>query len=102
MSGILHESDVAYLTESKLPGDVVARPTPTMMKAISEATLLDDVLQEDPTTNDLQAYIASLTGKEAALLVSSGTLGNQLCTRIHLTQPPHSVLLDAHSHMMAW
>ena len=73
-----------------------------MLEAISNTTLLDDVFREDPTTNSLETYIAELTGHEASLLVLSGTMGNQLSIRTHLTQPPHSVLADARSHILGW
>lgn len=73
-----------------------------MLAAIQNTTLLDDVFHEDPTTNSLEAYIADMTGHEAALLVLSGTMGNQLAIRTHLTQPPHSVLADARSHIIGW
>jgi threonine aldolase len=43
-----------------------------------------------------------LTGKEAGLWTLSGTMGNQICLRTHLTQPPHSVLLDYRAHVHNW
>lgn len=70
-----------------------------MLAAIQNCTLLDDVWQEDSTTNDLESHCASLTGKEAAVFVLSGTMGNQLGLRSLLTQPPHSVLCDYRSHI---
>lgn len=70
-----------------------------MLEAIQNCTLLDDVLQEDPTTNELEEYCARITGKEAALFVLSGTMGNQLALRALLTQPPYSVLCDDRSHI---
>lgn len=70
-----------------------------MLAAIANTTLLDDVYQEDPTTMDLEAHVAALCGKEAGLLVPSGTMGNQLALRSLLTQPPHSVLCDYRSHI---
>ena len=73
-----------------------------MLHAIKHTSLLDDVFQEDTATNDLQRYVAELTGHEAALLVTSGTMGNQLSIRTHLTQPPHSILADARAHIMQW
>ena len=73
-----------------------------MLTAIQNTTLLDDVFREDPTTNALEEYIASLTGFPAALLVLSGTMGNQLSLRAHLTQPPHSVLCDYRAHILEW
>lgn len=83
-------------------GDVVTTPTPAMLDAITHTTLLDDVFRSDPTTNDLESYIAQLTDHPAALLVLSGTMGNQVSLRTHLTQPPHSVLTDHRSHILEW
>ena len=73
-----------------------------MLQATIQTTLLDDVFREDPTTNSLETYIATLTGHEDALLVTSGTMGNQISLRALLTQPPHSVLLDRGSHVFGW
>lgn len=74
-------------------------PTPAMLDAILKCTLLDDVFQEDTTTIDLEAYCASITGKEAGLFVLSGTMGNQLALRSLLPQPPYSVLCDHRAHI---
>ena len=59
----------------------------------------DDVYREDATTASLESFIASLTGKPAALFVLSGTMANQLSIRSHLTQPPHSILCDHRAHI---
>lgn len=77
-------------------------PTPDMLFAIQNTTLLDDVFEEDQTTIDLEAHVASLTGKEAALFVLSGTMGNQLALRSLLTRPPHGVLTDHRSHIVKY
>ncbi|KAL9597842.1 MAG: hypothetical protein Q9219_004863 [cf. Caloplaca sp. 3 TL-2023] len=82
--------------------DVVTTPTPSMLRAISNCTLLDDVFAEDPTTQSLESFVASLAGHDAALLVLSGTMGNQLSIRTHMTQPPHSILADHRSHIYEW
>ncbi|KAL9137440.1 MAG: hypothetical protein Q9175_001364, partial [Cornicularia normoerica] len=79
--------------------DTVTCPTASMLLATQNCTLQDDVFQEDPTTNSLEAYIADMTGKEAGLFVISGTMGNQLSIRTALGGPPHSVLADARSHV---
>ncbi|EJT78901.1 threonine aldolase [Gaeumannomyces tritici R3-111a-1] len=79
--------------------DTMTTPTPAMLEAIQNCTLLDDVLREDPTTNELEEYCARITGKEAGLFVLSGTMGNQLAMRALLTQPPYSVLCDDRSHI---
>ncbi|CAO1636372.1 unnamed protein product [Parajaminaea phylloscopi] len=79
--------------------DTVTIPTDSMFAAMSRASRGDDVNTEDETTNSLQASMAALTGKEASLLVMSGTAGNQLALRTHLTAPPYSVLLDHRAHI---
>lgn len=73
-----------------------------MLQSVTATTLLDDVFQSDPTTNSLEAFIADLTGKPAALLVLSGTMGNQVAIRSHLQGPPHSVVTDHRSHILVW
>lgn len=50
----------------------------------------------------LQDRMAQLTGKEAALFVPSGTMGNQICLRTLLHQPPHTILLDHRAHVQCW
>ncbi|KAK4560870.1 hypothetical protein LTR86_005450 [Recurvomyces mirabilis] len=82
--------------------DVVTTPTARMLAAITSTSLLDDVFQDDPTTNNLESFIADLTGKEASLLVLSGTMGNQVSIRTHLAAPPHSVITDHRSHILEW
>jgi threonine aldolase len=64
-----------------------------------QASLGDDVYEVEPSTKALEEHIARLTGKEAALFVSSGTLSNQLAVRTHLKQPPYSILVDHRSHL---
>lgn len=71
-----------------------------MLKAIAQTTLMDDVYQEDSTTNDFEKFMANLTGKEDSLLVMSGTMGNQIALRSLLTQPPHAVLCHYQSHIL--
>jgi threonine aldolase len=52
-------------------GDTMTKPTLSMLQAIAQSTLLDDVFGEDPTTNSLQEYVAERTKHEAGLLVMS-------------------------------
>ena len=59
-----------------LRSDTVTLPTAEMRRAIAEAPLGDDVYGEDPTINRLEALAAERVGKEAAMLVTSGTMGN--------------------------
>ncbi|KAF3358263.1 hypothetical protein VdG1_03040 [Verticillium dahliae VDG1] len=85
-----------------LRSDTMTTPTPAMLEAIRVGSLFDDVFEEDTTTIDLEAHVAALAGKEAGLLVLSGTMGNQLALRSLLTQPPHSVLSDHRSHIIQY
>ena len=57
---------------------------------------------EDPTTLSLERFIASLTGKEDAVLVLSGTMGNQVALRTHLTAPPQAILCDRRAHIIQY
>ena len=82
--------------------DVTTTPTASMLDAIAQCTLLDDVFMEDPTTLDLERFVADLTGKEDAVLVLSGTMGNQVALRTHLTAPPQAVLCDRRSHIIQY
>ncbi|KAI9930442.1 hypothetical protein ASPWEDRAFT_39325 [Aspergillus wentii DTO 134E9] len=84
--------------------DVVTVPTESMMQAIIDASVGDDIYDEggDASVNALQDKMTELSGKEAALWTLSGTQGNQICLRTHLTQPPHSVLVDHRAHVQCW
>jgi len=77
-------------------------PTASMLAAIQACSLLDDVFQEDITTQDLEAHCATLCGKQDGLFVLSGTMGNQLALRSLLTQPPHGVVCDRRSHIVKY
>lgn len=77
-------------------------PTANMLAAIQNCSLLDDVFREDTTTTELERHCAQLAGKEAGLLVLSGTMGNQVALRTLLTQPPHAVLCDRESHIFKY
>lgn len=63
--------------------DTVTWPTPEMRKAMATAEVGDDVYSEDPTVNRLEAMAAAHTGKEAALFVTSGTMGNLAAIMVH-------------------
>lgn len=81
--------------------DTFTTPTPAMLQAMANATFGDDVYQEDDNTTEFQSEVARLTGMEDALFMLSGTMGNQIGVRIHLNQPPHSVLCDYRAHVYA-
>lgn len=80
--------------------DTITTPTLSMLQAIAQTTLMDDVYQEDTTTNEFEKFMADLTGKEASLLVMSGTMGNQIALRSLLTQPPHAILCHVRAHIL--
>ncbi len=69
-----------------------------MREAMARAEVGDDVYGEDPTVNRLEAEIAAITGKEAAIFVPSGTMGNQIALQCH-TQRGEEVLLGEHAHL---
>lgn len=80
-----------------LRSDTVTRPSQAMRSAIAAAPVGDDQYGEDPTVNRLQERIAALLGKEAALFVPSGTMGNQIALRV-LTRPGDDVIVSRESH----
>src|SRR5438093_10212057 len=81
-----------------LRSDTVTLPTPAMRRAMAEAELGDDVYGEDPTVNRLQEMAAERLGKEAALLVTSGTQGNLLGVLAH-TQRGDEIVVGDQSHI---
>jgi len=80
-----------------LRSDTVTRPTPAMREAMARAEVGDDVFGEDPTVGALEEEVAELTGKEAALFVSSGTMGNQLAIACQ-TRPGYEVIVGEWAH----
>lgn len=83
-----------------LRSDTVTRPTPAMREAMARADVGDDVYGEDPTVNLLEARVAALLGKEAALFVPSGTMGNQIALQVH-TRRGDEVLVGEDAHLSA-
>ena len=91
-----------------LRSDTVTRPTPAMRRAMSEAEVGDDVYGEDPTVNRLEETAARVLGKEAALFVPTGTMGNTIAIKLH-TEHGQEIICDSRAHileyelaMMAW
>ncbi len=80
-----------------LRSDTVTRPTAPMRAAMAAAVVGDDQYGEDPTTNELQARVASSLGKEAALWLPSGTMANQVALRV-LTRPGDDVIVSREAH----
>ena len=84
-----------------LRSDTVTRPTPEMRAAMAAAEVGDDVYGEDPTVNLLERRAAEIFGREAALFVPTGTMGNQIAIRLH-TQPGQEIICEARSHILDW
>lgn len=80
--------------------DTVTQPTEAMRRAMAEAEVGDDVYRDDPTVNRLEALAAEMTGKERALFVPSGTMGNQLAIMTHTT-PGDEIIVGARCHIVA-
>jgi threonine aldolase len=78
--------------------DTVTRPTREMRAAMAAAEVGDDVYLEDPTVNLLQKRAAEKFGREAALFVPSGTMGNQIAVRLH-TSPGQEVITEERGHI---
>jgi threonine aldolase len=81
-----------------LRSDTVTKPTPEMRTAMAAAEVGDDVYLEDPTVERLQRRAAAIFGKEAALFVPSGTMGNQIAVRLH-TSPGQEVIIEQRGHI---
>src|SRR5205809_3517267 len=81
-----------------LRSDTVTKPSPEMRRAMAEAEVGDDVFIEDPTTNRLQERSAQIFGREAALFVPSGTMGNLTCIIAH-TRPGQEVICEEAGHI---
>ncbi|HYE96199.1 MAG TPA: GntG family PLP-dependent aldolase [Rubricoccaceae bacterium] len=81
-----------------LRSDTVTKPTLAMRRAMAEAEVGDDVFGEDPTARRLEERVAEVLGKEAALFVPSGVMGNQIAIKLH-TRPGDEVVLAERSHI---
>jgi threonine aldolase len=84
-----------------LRSDTVTRPSLAMREAMAVAEVGDDVFGDDPTVRHLEAHVAALLGKEAALFVPSGTMGNQLGLRVHC-QAGDEFLCEANCHILCY
>lgn len=84
-----------------LRSDTVTRPSPAMRKAMAEAEVGDDVYGEDPTVNILQEKAAEIFGKEAALFVPTGSMGNQIAVKLH-TKPGDEIIVEERGHIFNW
>jgi threonine aldolase len=82
-----------------LRSDTVTLPSPAMRKAMSEAEVGDDVYADDPSINTLQDMSARLTGTEAALFVSSGSMGNLIPVYLNCGRG-NELLIDSRGHIV--
>jgi len=83
---------------SDFRSDTVTRPTPKMREAMAQAIVGDDVLGDDPTVQELERMAAEITGKEAALYVPSGTMGNTIAIKVW-TRELDEVIVEERSHI---
>ena len=81
-----------------LRSDTVTKPSPEMRRAMADAVVGDDVFLEDPTINRLQERAAEVFGREAALFVPSGSMGNLACVMAQ-TRPGEEVICENHGHV---
>ena len=84
-----------------LRSDTVTKPTAEMRSAMAEAEVGDDVYGEDPTINRLEQVAADLFGREAAIFVPTGTMGNQIAIKIH-THHGQEVICEERAHVYNW
>ncbi len=82
-----------------LRSDTVTQPTPAMRAAMAQAPVGDDGYGEDPSVNDLEARVAALLAKEAAVFVPSGVMANQMAVRV-LTSPGDVIVAGANQHLV--
>ena len=81
-----------------LRSDTVTRPGAAMLDAMMHAKVGDDVFEEDPTVNRLEAFAAEMFGREASLYCPSGTMSNQIAIKCH-THPGDEVICEKSSHV---
>src|SRR5206468_1847381 len=81
-----------------LRSDTVTKPSAEMRRAMAEAEVGDDVFLEDPTVNKLQERAAQNFGREAALFVPSGSMGNLACVMAQ-TRPGQEVICETNGHV---
>lgn len=97
--------EITYPTHNEFRSDTFTVPTQSMndavVRGLTSGTLQvgDSVYKEDPLTLELEARVAEMAGKEAALFCVSGTMSNQIGLRANLIQPPYSILCDYRAHV---
>ena len=91
-------SAAEFRSDADFRSDTVTRPCAAMRAAMAAAVVGDDVLGDDPTVLRLEERVAAQCGKEAALFVPSGTMGNQIAVKLH-TQPGEELICEERSHV---
>src|SRR5438309_2815187 len=81
-----------------LRSDTVTKPTAEMRRAMAEAEVGDDVYAEDPTINRLEQRAAEIFGREAAIFVPSGTMGNAIAIKVH-TRHGQEIICEERAHI---
>jgi threonine aldolase len=94
----LNEVRPGTATVIDLRSDTVTRPTPEMRRAMFEAEVGDDVYGEDPTINRLERRAAEIFGREAAIFLPTGTMGNQIAIKAH-THHGQEIICDQRAHI---
>jgi threonine aldolase len=85
----------------ELRSDTFTKPTPAMRAAMASAEVGDDVYGEDPTVNLLESRAAQTFGREAAIFVPTGTMGNQIAIHLH-THHGQEVVTESRAHVVDW
>ncbi len=85
----------------ELRSDTFTKPSPEMRRAMAEAEVGDDVYGEDPTINRLERRAAEIFGREAALFVPSGTMGNQIAVKLH-THHGQEIVCHERAHVFEY
>ena len=99
MNGAVDISEKEMRLPVDLRSDTVTKPTPEMRRAMAEAEVGDDVYGEDPTLNRLEQRAAEIFGREAAIFVPSGSMGNLIATKIH-TRPGQEIICEERGHIL--
>ena len=95
------EKEEGRLPVVDLRSDTLTKPTPEMRRAMAEAEVGDDVYGEDPTINRLEARAAEIFGREAALFVPTGSMGNAVAMRVHC-RPGQEVICEDKAHIFSF
>ena len=90
--------EIKIVMQVDLRSDTVTQPTEGMMQAMMNAEVGDDVYKEDPTVNQLEAYVAHLFGMDEALYFPTGSMANQTAIKLH-TQPGEQLICDKWAHV---